>query len=350
MTVGASHPFVSVVVPVRNDARHIEGCVRQLLEQTYPRDRLEILVVDGMSDDGTRQAVEGVQAAQHGGSGQLAPAIRVLDNPGRQRPSAMNVGIRAARGEVIARVDARTVLPRDYLERCVRALRESGADNVGGVQRALASGTAQEAIGLAMSHPFGAGNAQFRLAKRSGYVDTVYLGCFKREVFDRVGMFDEESPLLSEDSDINQRIRESGGRVYLDAGTVVGYYPRERLGELWRLYFRYGGARAGNLLKHGNLTSWRQVVPAAFVATLVVLALLSVVSRWALAGLGAVLGLYLACDAAVAASVCLGSRKWALWPWLAAAFPCMHFAWAAGFFRRLCDRRAGRASWAWTER
>ncbi|HXX37946.1 MAG TPA: glycosyltransferase family 2 protein [bacterium] len=344
-------PLVSVIVPVRNEAGHIDACLRQLLEQTYPLDRLEILVVDGLSDDGTRDAVERIRAARaRGASTEAAPAIHMLDNPKRQRPSALNLGIRASQGSVIARVDARTVLPADYLERCVRVLEETGADNVGGLQRPIASSVVQQAIGLAMSHPFGAGNAQFRIGRHSGYVDTVYLGCFRRAVFERVGMFDEDAPLLSEDSDINQRIRESGGRVYLDAGIVVGYYPRERLGALWRLYFRYGGARAGNLMKHGNLTSWRQAVPAGFVATLAALALLSFVSRWAFEGLCGLLGLYVVCDAAVSAVMCAGLKKWALWPWLMAAFPCMHFAWAAGFFTRLSDWRGTRSSWAWTER
>ena len=339
-------PRVSVIVPVWNERRHIEGCIARLLRQTYPSDRQEVLVVDGLSEDGTREIV-----SRMGGTAGVAPRIRLIDAPRRQRPAALNAGIREAGGEVIVRVDARTVISPDYVERCVRTLFESGADNVGGVQRPIATTTVQEAIGRAMSHPFGAGNAQFRIGKKSGFVDTVYLGCFRRDVFDRVGLFDEESPIVSEDSDINQRIREGGGRVYLDTDIVVHYYPRETLRGLWKLYFRYGGARAGNLLKHGNLTSWRQVVPAVFVAGLGILGVLSPVSRRAFLAFGALLGAYAMCDLAVSGFVSAAARKWRLCPWLCAAFPCMHFGWAFGFFRRLGEWRHPRASsWAWTER
>jgi GT2 family glycosyltransferase len=232
----------------------------------------------------------------------------------------------------------------------VAALITTGVDNVGGLQRPIARGTVQQAIGLAMSHPFGVGNAQFRIGKKSGFVDTVYLGCFRREVFDKVGLFDDESALVSEDSDINQRIRESGGRVYLDTGIVVHYYPRENLSGLWKLYFRYGGARAGNALKHGNLTSWRQVVPTAFVLSVIVLGALSFLSRVAFLGLSALLGSYIACDIVVSGGLAGRAGSLRVWPWLCVAFPCMHFGWALGFFKRLSEWRRPTSPWAWTER
>ena len=350
MSAAAERPFVSVVVPVWNEARHIEGCLRRLFEQTYPADRFEVVVVDGLSDDGTRQLVERLIAARGGQGIAVGPALRLVEDPKRQRPSAVNAGIRAARGQVIARIDARALVPLDYLARCVDALERTGADNVGGIQRPIAAGAMQEAIGLAMSHPFGVGNAQFRLGRRSGFVDSIYLGCFRRKVFDRIGLFDEDEPLLSEDSDINQRIRESGGRVYLDTAIVVGYYPRETLGALWKMYFRYGGARAGNLLKHGNLTSWRQAVPPALVASLIVLGALSVVSRWSLVAFGAILGAYAACDLLAAGAASVGAGRVRLWPRVAAAFPCIHFAWGSGVLVRLCRRRGAEALWTWTER
>jgi glycosyltransferase involved in cell wall biosynthesis len=311
---------------------------------------LEILVLDGFSEDGTRDIVGRFAAAQTGSrAGPRAP-VYLIDVPGRRRPAAVNAGIRQARGRVIARVDARTLVPPDYVERCVRSLLATGADNVGGVQTPVAMAPVQEAIGLAMSHPFGVGNARFRIGKKSGFVDTVYLGCFRRQVFDRIGLFDEESVLLSEDSDINQRIRESGGGVYLDAGIVVNYYPRESLAGLWRLYFRYGGARAGNLLKHGNLTSWRQVVPAAFLLSLASLGALSLVSPAARLAFWALLSLYVASDLAVSTAITARVRKPRPWPFLCAAFPCMHFGWALGFWKRLAGGRRSASSWAWTER
>ena len=183
-------PSVSVIVPVRNEEQHIERCVRQLLEQSYPVDKLEILIVDGMSEDRTSEIVRRMENGVGDGSitetaegerakGLNAP-IRLLDNENGQRASAMNVGFRGATGEVVIRVDARTVLPENYLTDCVETLVKTGADNVGGIQKPISTNPAQAAIGLAMSHPFGVGNAQFRVGKTSGFVDTVYLGCFKK--------------------------------------------------------------------------------------------------------------------------------------------------------------------------
>src|SRR5207247_1046111 len=173
--------------------------------------------------------------------------------------------------------------------------------------------------------------------RKSGFVDTVYLGSFRRAVFDEIGLFDDAAPVLSEDSDINQRIRERGGRVYLNTEIRAGYYPRETLGGLARLYFRYGGARSGNFLKHGKLTSWRQAAPPAFLIVLVAIGSLAFTGRAPRAILFAVLAGYLACDLCVSAFLAWTRRKWDLWPRLLAVFPCMHFAWALGFFRRLVE-------------
>jgi len=339
-TTVAAPLLVSVVVVVRNEAANIRRCIGSILAQDYPKDHLEIIVVDGMSTDGTRGIVE---ALPTGGI-----ALRVVSNPQRGRAQGLNVGIRAARGEVIARIDGRTIIPPDYMSRALDALRRSGAENVGGVQRPLGDGRAlPDAIGLAMAHPFGVGNAQFRLGRRSGFVDTVYLGCFRRDVFDRVGLFDEDAPVISEDSELNYRIRRAGGRVYLDASITAYYQPRETLVELWRLYFRYGGARAGVLLKHGVLTSWRQLAPSAFVLTLGALAVATLVSPAARIVLGAIVGVYAA--ACLAASVQLGiaQRRSQLIGWLCLVFPCMHIAWGLGFWRRLTQHPRQREHWGY---
>jgi glycosyltransferase involved in cell wall biosynthesis len=328
-------PRVSVIVPVRNEERYLATCLSGLLAQDYPSEKLELLVVDGLSEDRTREIVQAIQ--RETGSSSMAPALRLIDDPKQQRPSALNAGIRAASGEVIVRVDARSVVPKDYVRKCVDTLRETGADNVGGVQEPVADSPMQEAIGMAMSHPFGAGNAQFRVGKRSGFVDTVYLGSFRREVFDKIGLFDEMIPVLSEDSDINQRIRESGGTVYLNTEIRASYYPRETLGDLFGLYFRYGWARAGNLLKHGRLTAWRQLAPPLFLTVVTALGLLAFVEGAFMAAFGAVAGIYIVCDVAVSGWFAVSRSKWRAWPRLVAIFPSIHVAWALGFINRLID-------------
>lgn len=328
-------PRVSVIVPLRNEARYAGACLARLLGQDYPPARLEILVVDCMSDDGTREIVAGLQQKVVRDGDGTTPGLRLLEDPGRERTTALNAGIRAASGDVIMRVDGRTVVPPDYVRRCVETLARTGADNVGGMQHPIAASPMQEAIGVAMSHPFGVGDAQFRVGKKSGFVDTVYLGAFRREVFQTVGLFDEVVPVLSEDSDINQRIRDHGGKVYLDAGIRASYHPREHLRELLALYFRYGVARAGNVRKHRRLTGWRQAVPPLFVATLVLLAASAAVEPVLLPPVVVVAAVYVAADLAVSGLVSLRQGKWYLWPRLLAAFPCMHVAWGLGFFRGL---------------
>ncbi len=302
-------------------------CLGQLLDQDYPRDRYEIVVADGMSTDRTREIAENFK-------GNGVP-LSVVPNPGLGRAQGLNAAIRAAKGDVIIRVDARTVIGKDYVSRCVRTLLETGADNVGGLQKPLASTPTQEAIGLALAHPFGVGNAAFRLGRKSGFVDTVYLGCFRREVFDKVGLFDEEAPVISEDSDINYRIRRAGGKVYLDKEIVAYYSPRETFCDLWKQYFRYGGARAGTLLKHKRLFSWRQVVPPLFLAVLGLLPVLALADARILKLFGGVLGLYVLLDGAVSLKLARQRRALALFPRLLLAFPCMHVAWALGFWKRL---------------
>jgi GT2 family glycosyltransferase len=186
-----------------------------------------------------------------------------------------------------------------------------------------------------MSHPFGAGNARFRLGKSSGACESVYLGCFRRDVFDRVGCFDESAGVITEDGDINQRIRAQGGLVYFNSEIEIGYYPRERLIDLARLYFRYGGARAGYLFKHRRLSSIRQVLPPLFLVCLVALAVLSFVHPFFAYLLAAVAAIYIGADLFSAARLAWNRHEPTLFFPLALAFPLMHFPWAIGFFRRL---------------
>lgn len=337
VTETGEHVKVSAIVPVRNESAHIEECLAQLVGQAYPRADLEILVIDGMSQDGTREIVERFigQQQEEELSGAAIPSIRLIENPRCQRASSLNIGITQARGDVVLRVDARTMIPSDYVMKCVETLTATGADNVGGVQRPIARTPTQEAIGIGLSHPFGAGDAQFRLGKKSGFVDTVYLGCFRREVFDKVGLFDEEAPVISEDSDMNQRIREAGGKVYLNKDIIAYYYPRETFRDFWKLYFRYGGARAGNLLKHRCLTSWRQAGWPLFILGLTLVLSVSVVDTGFLLLLAGGTGLYLLVNGVVSLRLAKQVKKLALFPRLMRVFACIHFAYGLGFWKRL---------------
>lgn len=329
---GKDWPLVSVILPVKNEEQYIGKCLDHILDSTYPLERLEVIVVDGESDDRTREIVEGKRSECR---------ILLLENPRGSRASGLNLAIGSAKGEIIIRVDARTMCPPRYIEGCVETLVLTGADNVGGVQRPIANSVTQDAIGLAISHPFGAANAQFRLGRKSGFVDTVYLGCFWRDVFAKVGYFDENPSVISEDSDLNKRIRDAGGTVYLNSDLEAFYYPRETLRDFWRLYFHYGGARAGNVLKHRRLTSWRQAAPV-FVLILVILGMLCLVSRMFFWVIVALVSVYVSVDTAVSLHLATKRRKAGLFGRLFIAFPCVHIAYGLGFWKRLlaeCQRR-----------
>lgn len=339
-----TQPFVSIVIPVRNEENSIEACVKQIFRQTYPMDRLEVLVIDGMSTDGTKQKV-GTLISENPSLRNSVPVIKILDNPRLQRAPGLNIGIRHAKGDVILRLDARTKIDSDYVNLCVATLNSTGAQNVGGLQLPIGETPTQQGIALAMSHPFGVGNAQFRLGKKSGFVDTVYLGCYPKDIFEKVGLFDEDSSIISEESDMNQRIQKAGGKIYLNPGIKAYYSTRDTLKSLWDLYFRYGGARAGNLLKHKRLTSWRQSVPPAMLAALVISGLLSIPFVYPRYVFIAILSLYLLASAASSASLTLKARKPKLTPIVFSAFFCMHFGWSAGFYRRLMSRDKPGAYW-----
>ncbi|HEX7003931.1 MAG TPA: glycosyltransferase family 2 protein [Trueperaceae bacterium] len=316
-------PFVSIVLPIRNEERHIRACLTRLLEQDYPAERYEVVVVDGESDDATPALVREIQ--REVGSDRL----RLLNNPGRIVPVALNIGISAARGEVIVRMDGHTVPERDYVSSCVRALRESAADNVGGPMRPRGETEFGRAVAVALQHPIGVGDARFHLEGESGYVDTVYMGAFRREIFERAGLFDE-SMVRNQDYEMNVRIRAAGGKIYLDPRIRSCYTPRGSFAGLWKQYFEYGWWRVETIRRHRWSARWRQLLPAAFVAALAGSLLLS--PFWAVAalGFGLVVVLYLGALGAATAAVRERLSGPALLR-LPGAFVAMHIGYGCGF-------------------
>lgn len=319
--------LVSIIIPVRNAAPHIVACLGQLRTQDYPHDRLEVIVVDGASTDGTGRLASTCDL------GGIRLEVIALRKTGRA--AGINAGIRTARGGAICRLDVRTRISPDYVRLCTEVMLATNAANVGGLQVPEGRTPAQSAIALAMAHPFGVGNAQFRIAKKSGYVDTIYPGFYRRSIFEKVGWFDERTDLISEDSDFNQRIRAAGERIYLDVRIRAGYEPRASLSRHARLYYHYGAARAGNLRKHGRMTSWRQLVAPLLVAVLAGLLLTSVVFASAGLALGGLLAIYSLVDVGVSLYLSARPGRWRGLPVLLLAFPAMHLAWGLGFWHAL---------------
>jgi succinoglycan biosynthesis protein ExoA len=326
-TLVASFPTVSIVLPVRNEAAHIEHILNQVFGQDYPAELIELIIADGESDDGTPDI-----AAAFRRDGRSPVVLRLTE---RGRSQGLNRGILTAKNQIILRLDARTSIPRDYVSSCVATLLRTGADNVGGLQRPIGTTWRQHAFAVALSNPFGVGYAQFRLGKKSDYVESVYLGCFRREVFDRIGYFDEVSPIISEDADINLRIRQAGGKVYLNTQIVAHYKLRERFIDLFRLFYRYGGAKAGILLKHKRLTSWRQIVPPLLLLVLVVLGVVSLLVPWVRQPLLGLAGAYLLANVFVSVRAAFQQRKAYLVLLLFGTFIVLHFGYALGYWKRL---------------
>ena len=252
---------MSVLIPCQNEANSIEACIKSLIADDYPKDRLEILVVDGNSSDGTQQVVK-----------QLAreyPFVRLLDNSGRITAMGLNIGIEAATGDVIIIASAHARYGERYVSRSVAALRASGADCVGGTMTAVpsASGMAAEGIALALSHRFGVGNARFRISSQPGYVDTVAYGAYRREAFKRIGLFDERL-VRNQDIEFNSRLQKAGGKIYMAPEILSYYHCRAGLGGLWKQSFQNGQWNIYTVALTGWSLSWRHFVPLGFVTGL----------------------------------------------------------------------------------
>lgn len=323
-------PNVSVLMPVRNEAMAIWRSLGAVLAQDYPPEHMEVLVIDGRSDDNTRNLVLEMadRSAVMGG-----PPVRVLDNPRRIQGAALNIGIEQAKGDVIVRVDGHCVLDPDYVRRCVECLQATGADNVGGLQLPRGLTPVGRAIGIATTSRFGIGNARFHYAKRAEWVDTVYLGAFKREVFERVGRFAEDvGP--NEDDDFNLRLAKSGGRIRLDPSIRSVYFCRSSFRAAARQYFRYGFYKVRVIRKRGVLPSVRSVVPPAFVVALAGVCVAAAVTRRP-ALILIVLGPYIV--AMLAAIAVSDRRDPATLPLLPVAFFVLHVAYGVGVLCGMVD-------------
>ena len=318
-------PFISVVMPIYNEVAFIERSLGAVMEQDYPAERMEVLVVDGLSQDGTRDSV--AEVAAHDGR------VRLLDNPDRDQASALNIGIRLAQGETIVRVDGHCLLPPHYLRTCVETLHQTGADNVGGQMRSAGDTLLTQAIAAATNTPFATGGARFHFSTSPGEVDTVYLGAFRRSVFDRAGLFDPTA-VPNEDYELNYRIRRSGGRVVYNPDIWATYYVRPSLFALLNQYFRYGRRKADIVWRYPGSTRPRHLAMPAYVATLLGALVASPFvpqARWLALALA---GAYLLGNLSV--SFLTAARSvWHYLPWLPIIFGIIHLSWGTGFLVRL---------------
>jgi cellulose synthase/poly-beta-1,6-N-acetylglucosamine synthase-like glycosyltransferase len=332
---GGTAPMVSVIVPVRNEERHIEACLRSIFQGSYPAGKLEVFVVDGCSEDLT---VDKVQKLIDDGY-----PVTVLRNDAKMIPHALNIAIRKCTGDYVCRIDAHAAYPVEYIRTFVDHMeRRTDVDNIGCAIETVPSSPTRSAlaIALAMSHPFGVGDAHFRTGvEEETIVDTVPFGFFRRSAFERYGLFDEDM-LRHEDGEMNHRIIRSGGKILLIPGLKVTYYARDRFIHLARMYHQYGYFKPLAQAKLKRPVSYRQFAPVVLLTTLATLFGSAAVWRslpMLFAGL-AFLGLYSAASVASALHlVATRGQSVRLVPAIAAAFWTMHFSWGSGYFRGLVN-------------
>lgn len=326
----AKHLTITVIVPCRNEAKFIAKCLDSILANDYPRECLEVLVVDGMSDDGTRDVIQ-AYASKYS-------FIRLLDNPKKITPSALNIGVRCAKGEIIMRMDVHVEYQSNYIAGLLSVLLETGADNVGGLCITVPAKNTVigNAIAIAMAHPFGVGNSYFRIGvSERRWVDTVPFGCYRREVFDRIGLFDEEL-IRNQDDEFNLRLIKNGGKILLIPEIVSYYYARDSLPKLWRMYFQYGYFKPLVGRKIGGVFTIRQLIPCTFVLGLFLLTILAPWLNLALLLDEALLSIYVIANL-IAACITAARTKAMYCLALPLVFPVLHFGYGMGFLKGVVD-------------
>jgi succinoglycan biosynthesis protein ExoA len=310
---------LTIVIPCCNEASSIAAMLDSVCAQDLDGLDWEVIIADGMSDDGTREILERYARAE--------PRLRVIDNLGRTVPAGLNAAIRAASGAIILRMDAHTSYAPDYVRRCVELLHQTGAANVGGPARTRPKGYWGCAIAAAYHSPIACGGAKFHDPNYEGWADTVPYGCWRKSTLIELGLFDERL-VRNQDDELNLRLCRAGGRIWQSPSIVSYYQPRASLGRLSRQYFQYGYWKVAVIRKHRMPASWRHLGPAVFVLLVLLLGWFSH-AAWE-----AMVGAYLL--VCCAASLICGRRHgWMLLPALPAVFIAYHFSYGLGFLAGL---------------
>jgi succinoglycan biosynthesis protein ExoA len=325
---------ISIVVACRNEAKHIDAFLDSLLKQEFDGFDWEAIIADGQSTDGTRERISEVNRTN--------PRIQLIDNSSQIVAAGLNAAIKVAGGDIILRMDAHTEYNPNYVAKCVETLETTGASNVGGPARTKAEGLHARAIQAAFHSWFSTGGACFHDDRFSGYVDTVPYGCWRKETFNKVGLFDEHL-VRNQDDEFNLRIIRSGGRIWQSSGIISWYRPRPTLASLFRQYFQYGFWKVPVIRKHKIPGSWRHMIPGAFILTNLTF-FFAILGSWLLKSrlighemyyLEGILILTYVVACLVAA--CFSARRfgWQLFPYLPATFAVFHCSYGLGFLSGL---------------
>jgi len=313
---------VSIVVPCRNERHYIDSFIDSVSAQLPVAGGCEIIIADGMSEDGTRELLDRRSAG--------TPALRWIDNPSKTVSHGLNLAVAAARGEIIIRMDVHTHYARDYVAECVRVLDATDADNVGGPWRATGGSYLQSAIAIAFNSPFAVGGARSHDVSFEGVVDSVYLGCWRRSRLIEIGLFDEEL-VRNQDDELNLRLTRCGGTVWQSPTIQSQYSPRASLRNLLKQYMQYGYWKVRVIQKHRMPASLRHVIPAGYVSALVLAVLAALLNRDLAIGVVVLVAPYLLATVTASVLACAARQRWKYLPVMPLVFACYHFGYAFGF-------------------
>ena len=317
---------VSVIIPCFNEESTITLLLDAIKYQTFPIARLEVIIADALSTDQTRRKIGKFLQKNN------ELTVNVIDNPKRTIPAAVNLAVNAAKGEFIVRLDAHSIPNTKYIELCINALKTDIAECVGGVWDIVPGGQGwiARSIASAAAHPVGVGDAQYRFTNKPSFVDTVPFGAFRKELFIKIGGFNENL-LTNEDYEFYTRIRKNHGKIWLDPAIRCTYFARKDLNALARQYWRYGFWKYRMLVNYPESLRWRQALPPLFVFLVMILLLFSIFfrfSRWVLVWF---LAFYLIVLIGTSLKSCFKKSYPGLFIGMPLAMACMHFSWGAGF-------------------
>lgn len=324
MILKSNLPTVSVLLPIRNEENFIRDALLSIFNQSYSKDLIEVIVVDGMSNDLTRKIIEDLLMEYPDRK------LKILDNVRRIVPTGLNLAIREAIGEIIVRVDGHCEIAQEYIENCVDILLNQNVDGVGGPIDTIGETILSESIAYAMSSKFGVGGSFFRTIKdKELIVDSIAFPAYKREIIEKVGLFDEEL-VRNQDDEYNYRIRKTGGKILLSPNIKSKYYSRASLGKLFKQYYQYGFWKIRVLQKHPLQMRPRQFVPFLFVLSVLVSLIFTSISVYGKILLVDILGSYLIAN--LVASLLVSKKEgWKYLPLLPIVFSILHISYGLGF-------------------
>jgi len=320
------HPFISVIVPCRNEEKYINGCLDSLISQDYPKEKMEILVVDGASEDNTEEIIKNYA--------EKYPFVKLFKNPKKITPVSMNIGIKNSRGEIVTKTDAHSVYQSDYISKCVNYLHEYEADAVGGVAKAVPpkNTLVAQAVALTLGSFFGAGGSGFRTGvAKPAWADTAFGICYRKNVFEKTGLYNENLA-GSQDVELNLRLKRAGGKILLAPDIVITYYPKSSFQEFFQHNIK-DGIWAILPMKYGaQLFKIRHLIPLTFVISILISLVVSFFLPLFLYLFILIVGFYFLTSLFFSTRIALKQKDIKLVPFLLIAFGIRHFGYGFGSF------------------